>query len=178
VPSRTRLAFALATLIGAGLPLTAASCSSPAPAATPPPAPQAQQQSQPQRPSAAQLAEQQLATMRQALAQEQEFIKGLAAAALAEPRSDAWAKQKEAELRKFSPPKGMAGATLKSVDCRSSKCVLRFQVSTDPGAASEQQAGINYWVAANQPCEYTLTTAPDATKTPGLVRVFLNCAPH
>jgi hypothetical protein len=168
--SRTRVACALAGLIAA------ASCSSPAPAAPAQQEPQQHQAQQPPRPNAAQLAAQKQTEMQQARVQEEAFVKGLDAAVAAEARNEAWAKQKEAELRKFTVPKGMRASTLKSVECRSSRCALRFQVSTDPKSAIEQQAGISYWVAANQPCEYTLTTAPDDTKTAGLVRVFLNCA--
>jgi hypothetical protein len=168
--STTSIACTLAGLIAA------ASCSSPAPAA--PAQQEPQHQAQPPHPTAAQFAAQKQAEMQQARAQEEEFLKGLDAAVTAEARNEAWAKQKETELRKFSVPKGMRASTLKSVECRSTKCALRFQVSTDPKSAIEQQAGIDYWVAANQPCEYTLTTAPDAAKTAGLVRVFLNCAPR
>jgi hypothetical protein len=123
-------------------------------------------------------AERHVASIRNARAQETGHVNALAAAVSAEPRNDAWAAQKEAELRRSSAAEQrLPRGALKSVNCRSSKCDLQLEVSGAPaaGRTDEQWAAINYWIAASQPCGYTMAPAPGSTQAARAVRIFLDC---
>ena len=125
--------------------------------------------------SRAELAEQHVASIRNASAREAGHLNALAAAVAAEPRNDTWATQKEAELRRTSAaeqrfPRG----ALKSVNCRSSKCDLQLE-GPPAGRVDEQWAAVNYWIAASQPCGYTMAPAPGSTQAARAVRIFLDC---
>jgi hypothetical protein len=121
-------------------------------------------------------AEQQIALLQKARTQELEYVKGLEKTIREEKRNEGWAAQKETELRRsFSAEKGLQSGVLKSVECRSSKCDLQFQVSLEGKDSVEQQAAINHWIAATQPCGYTMTPWPNPEKPSGEIRVFLNC---
>jgi hypothetical protein len=108
-----------------------------------------------------------------------DYLKGLAKTVEAEKRNDTWAAQKESELRSsYARTKGAPPGGLKSVECRSSKCDLKLQVSGEPAskAAIEQKIAINEWISESQPCGYTLTTTgPGVGQTPGAIRIFLDC---
>jgi len=128
-------------------------------------------------PTNAQRVEQQMALLQKARTQKLEYLKGLEKAIREEKRNEAWAAQKESELRKsFLAEKGLQKIALKSVECRSSKCDLQFQVSHEEKETVEQRAAINQWIAANQPCDYTMTTWPNPEQESGEIRVFLNCS--
>jgi hypothetical protein len=129
------------------------------------------------KPTNAQRVEQQMVLLQKAGTQKLEYLKGLEKAIREEKRNEAWAAQKESELRRsFSAEKGLQKVALKSVECRSSKCDLQFQVSLEEKETVEQRAAINYWIAANQPCGYTMTTWPNPEQASGEIRVFLNCS--
>jgi hypothetical protein len=124
----------------------------------------------------AQRAEQQIALLQKARTQELEYLKGLEKTIREQKRNEAWAAQKESELRRsFSSEKGLQNGVLKSVECRSSKCDLQFQVSPEEKDTVEQRAAINHWIAATQPCGYTMTPWPNPEQASGEIRVFLNC---
>jgi hypothetical protein len=72
-----------------------------------------------------QLAEQHVAAVGKRRAQEADYLNGLATAVKQEKRNEAWAAQKESELRaSYAAEKGIPPGALKSVECRSSKCEL------------------------------------------------------
>ena len=121
----------------------------------------------------AQTPEEQRDAIRKARSEEAEFAKSLVAAVQAETRNDAWASQKEQELKtSFASSSGPRGV-LKSVECRSSKCDLQFEVSTR--ATADSPAGpvavFNQWIAASQSCGYTIL-APEAEA----IRIVMDCA--
>jgi hypothetical protein len=129
-------------------------------------------------PTGAQLLEQQIAASKTAKAQDVDYLKGLAAGVKEEKRNDVWAAQKESELRSsYAAAKSVPPGALKSIECRSSKCDLQFQLSAEqsPKAAAEQQIAVSEWVASSQPCGYTIT-GPGAAQAPGAIRIFLNCS--
>jgi hypothetical protein len=78
----------------------------------------------------------------------------------------------------YAAEKGVPPGALKSVECRSSKCDVQLQLSSEqsPKAAVEQQIAINQWIGASQPCGYTMTTAPGSEQAPRAVRIFLFCS--
>ena len=129
--------------------------------------------------TSAQLPEQQTAAIKKTRVQEADYLKGLATAVKEEKRNDAWAAQKESELRSsYAAEKGIPPGALKSVECGSSKCDLQFQLSAEqsPKAAIEQQIAINQWIAGSQPCGYTMTIGPGAEQAVGAIHIFLNCS--
>jgi hypothetical protein len=124
----------------------------------------------------AQSPEQHVRLLRNAHTQELEYLKGLEKTIREEKRSEAWAAKKESELRSsFSGEKSLQNGALKSVDCRSSKCDLQFQVSPGERQTVAQQAAINRWIATSQPCGYTMTPWPNPERESGEIRVFLSC---
>jgi hypothetical protein len=129
--------------------------------------------------TSAQLPEQHIAAIKNTRVQEADYLKGLATAVKEEKRNDVWAVQKETELRSsYAVEKGVPPGALKSIDCRSSKCDLQFQLRAEqsPKAPFEQHIAINEWIAASQPCGYTMTPPPGAAQAPGELRIFLNCS--
>lgn len=129
--------------------------------------------------TSAQLPEQQIAAIKKTSVQEADYLKGLASAVKEEKRNDVWAAQKESELRSsYAADQRVPSGALKSVECRSSKCDVQLQLSTEqaPKPAVEQQIAINQWIGASQPCGYTMTTNPGSEQVPGAVRIFLFCS--
>jgi hypothetical protein len=134
-------------------------------------------QSTEQKMTNAQRAEQQIESLKKAGNQKLEYLRGLEEAIREEKRNEAWAAQKESELRRsFSAEKGIPNGTLKSVECRSSNCDLQFQVSAEEKQTVEQRAAINNWIATSQPCGYTMTTWPNPEQPSGEIRIFINCS--
>lgn len=131
--------------------------------------------------------EQRIAAVEKARTQEAEFLKELASAILQEKRDETWAAKKESEVRaslssrRATGATGMAGApgTLKSVECRSSRCQLLVELSQAKQAsesAGHPYSGINDWIAASEPCGYTISAEEAApAAVPTSVRIFLNC---
>jgi hypothetical protein len=116
---------------------------------------------------------------KKARAEEAEYAKKLAAAVQIETRNDAWASQKEQDLRRSFSSKGKPQGALKSVECRSTKCDLQLEVATRdaPDAPAGPFAAINQWIAASQPCGYTIVAGDTMAQGPGVIRIFLVCAP-
>ena len=103
---------------------------------------------------------------------------GLATAVKEEKRDDVWASQMETELwTSYAAETNLPRGALKSVECRSSKCDLQLQLYPEhsPQATIERQMAINHWIAANQSCGYTITSAPGSAQAPGAMRIFLDC---
>jgi hypothetical protein len=126
-----------------------------------------------------QLLEQQIAHIKKTRVQEVDYLKGLATAVKEEKRNEAWAAQKESEVRKsYDADKSVPRGALKSVECRTSKCDLQLQPSGEQSLKGtiEQQIAINQWIGASQPCGYTMTTDPGSGQVPGAVRIFLHCS--
>jgi hypothetical protein len=169
MPTKNRFTYTLTILNIAFLTFGEMSCTS-----SPPPNPQNAEQQIPL--TNAKRAEQQIALLQKARTQELEYLKELEKTIREEKRNEAWAAQKETELRKsFSAEKGLQNGVLKSVECRSSKCDLQFQVSLERKGSVEQLAAINHWIAATQACGYTITPWPNPEQLSGEIRVFLNC---
>jgi hypothetical protein len=119
--------------------------------------------------------EQHVASIKESQRQTVDYLNRLSAAVQAEKRDDGWAAQKEAALRtSFDAERSLPRDALKSVECRSSKCSMQISLSTEgsPGAVVEQQAAIDHWISASQPCAYTMTN-PAAASQPMLI--FLDC---
>jgi hypothetical protein len=126
----------------------------------------------------AQHVDERIAEIKKTRVQEAESLKSLASAVQQEERYEAWAAQKEADIRSsYESDKSVPRSTLNSVDCRTSKCALQFQVTGEQSVkgAVEQQIAINEWIAANEPCGYTLTMEPGSKQSQGVVRIFLDC---
>ena len=96
----------------------------------------------------------------------------LAAAVRQEQRDEAWAARKEAEIRAVFVAPGLERNTLRLVECRTTRCELRFAHAApqQPALAAQQQAAIGNRLADTEPCGYTLAPEPAAT------RAFLECA--
>jgi hypothetical protein len=123
-----------------------------------------------------QLAAQSMADTQDARAQQADYVKGLAAAVRQERRNDAWAAQKEAQLRtSYATAPGVPPSALKSVECRSSKCDLQIQSSAEPGVATAQQMAVSNWLAVREPCGFTIARGPALEEAPGVLRIFVNC---
>ena len=99
--------------------------------------------------------------MRTARAEEAEYAKKLVAAVQAEARNDAWASQKEQELKTSYASSDSPRGGLKAVDCRSTKCELQVVLSPRemPNSPAGPIAALNQWIAASQPCGYTIVAA-------------------
>jgi len=112
-------------------------------------------------------------------AQEARYLESLAAGVRNEQRNDAWAKDQEAALRaSYNADPRLPRGSLRSVDCRSSKCELLLQMGPwrQASAALDQYHAINSWIAASDACGYTLAAAPPPQETAGTARIFLDCA--
>jgi hypothetical protein len=159
MPTKTRLTHALATLSIAFLTFGEISCTSSL------------------TPTTALSPEQHVRLLQNAHSQELEYLKSLEKTIREEKRNEAWATKKESELRSsFSAEKSLPNGALKSVDCRSSKCDLQFQVSPGETQTVEQQVAINHWIATSQPCGYTMTPWPNPEQESAEIRVFLSCS--
>jgi hypothetical protein len=159
MPTKTRFTHTLATLSIAFLTCGEISCtSSPTPATVQSP-------------------EQHVRLLQNAHTQELEYLKNLEKTIREEKRNETWATQKESELRSsFSAEKSLQNGALKSVECRSSKCDLQFQLSLEERQTVEQRAAINQWIATSQPCGYTMTPWPNPEQESAEIRAFLNCS--
>ena len=167
MPIKSKVTRSLAALTIAFLTFEEVSCTSP-PTPSPTPSPTS---------TSAQRAELQKTSLQNARTQELEYLKGQEKAVKEEKRNEAWAAQKESALRKsFSTEKGLQNDILKSVECRSSKCDLQFQLSSEEKETVEQRAAIDHWIAANQPCGYTMTTGLNPQQASKEIRIFLNCS--
>jgi len=113
-----------------------------------------------------------------ARAEEAEHAKKLAAAVQAETRNDSWASKKEQELRASYASSGNPRGVLKSVDCRSTKCDLLLEVPARdmPDSPAGSIASVNQWIAASQPCGYTIVAGGALTLGPGAVRIVIDCS--
>jgi hypothetical protein len=119
--------------------------------------------------------EQHVTSINDARRQSTEYLNGLAGAVQAEKRDDGWAAQKETALRTSLDAEGsLPRGTLKSVECRSSKCSIQLYLSAkrSPRAVVEQQAAITHWIAVSQPCAYTMTNPAAASQE---MLIFLDC---
>jgi hypothetical protein len=119
--------------------------------------------------------EQRLTSINDARRQSTDYVNGLAAAVQAERRDDVWAAQKQSALRgSVAAERSLPRGALKSVECRSSKCSLQLNLSAErsPRAAVEQQAAITRWIAASQPCAYTMTNPAAVSQS---MLIFLDC---
>jgi hypothetical protein len=108
-----------------------------------------------------------------------ENLKQLEAQVRAERRGDVWADRKEASIRaSYTANIGARNGALRSIECRTSRCELSFMGSTSrsPGAMVAQQSAAASWLAANEPCGFTL--APESFTAQGFstMRVFIDCA--
>jgi hypothetical protein len=169
MPTKNRFTYTLTMLNIAFLTFGEVSCTS-SPTTT-----NAQRSEQQIASTNAQPPEQRIALLQKARTQELEYLKGLEKTIREEKRNEAWAAKKESELRSsFSAEKGHQNDVLKSVECRSSKCDLQFQVSEGKDSV-EQRAAINQWIAATQPCGYTMTPWPNPEQPSAEIRAFLNC---
>jgi hypothetical protein len=170
MPRKNRFTYTLTILNIAFLTFGAISCTS-SPTTT-----NAQRAEQQIASTNAPRAEQQIALLHKARTQELEYLKGLEKTIRDEERNEAWAAKKESELRRsLSAEKGLRNDVLKSVECRSSKCDLQFQVSLEGKDSVEQRAAIDHWIAATQPCGYTMTPWPNPEQPSAEIRAFLNC---
>ncbi len=126
----------------------------------------------------AQTPEQRLAAIKTARAEEAEYAKRLAAVVQAEARNDAWASQKEQDLKRSYASLAKPGQALKSVECRTTKCDVQFEVATKelPDTSAGPIAAVNEWIAASQPCAYTLVAGEVLAQPAAVVRIFLDCA--
>jgi hypothetical protein len=122
--------------------------------------------------------EEQRETMSRARAEEAANVKTLAAAMQAEARNDAWASQKEQELKTSYASSGHPRGALKSVECRSTKCEVLLEVGARdmPNSPAGPIAAFNQWIAATQPCGYTIVAGEAAALGPGAIRIVIDCA--
>lgn len=119
---------------------------------------------------AAHAAEELAASIEREQSAAQAHIEALAAALATQPRTEPWAHRKEDELRRSHA--SAAGAVLRRIDCRTSRCELSLSLGAEDAAARVEQArAVEQWVAWAQPCDFTM--AHDVAL--GEVRVFLVC---
>ena len=113
-----------------------------------------------------------------ARADEAEYAKKLAAAVQAETRNDSWASQKEQELKTSYASSGNPRGALKSVDCRSTKCDLLLEVPARdmPDSPAGSIASVNQWIAASQPCGYTIVAGEALALGPEAIRIVIDCS--
>jgi hypothetical protein len=117
-------------------------------------------------------------TMTKARAEEAEYAKKLVAAVQAEARNDAWASQKEQELKTSYTSSNNPRGALKAVECRSTKCDLQLLVPTRemPNSPAGPIAAVNQWIAATQPCGYTIVAAEAVAQGPEAIRIIIDCS--
>ncbi len=111
--------------------------------------------------------------------EEARFLKTLANGVQNEPRNDAWAQDQEAALRaSYSVDSRLPRGALRTIDCRSSKCELQLQMNPprQPFTAADQYHAVNRWIAAHQPCAYTLAMPPISAGTTETAHIYLDCA--
>lgn len=119
---------------------------------------------------AAHAAEELAASIERQRSAEQAHTEALAAALAAQPRTEPWARRKEDELRRSY--EAAAGAVLRRIDCRTTRCELSLSLAAEDAAARVEQArAVEQWVAWEQPCDFTM--AHDVAL--GEVRLFLVC---
>lgn len=118
-----------------------------------------------------QMAEADVATRRDALAQDDAFVDALAETVDNERRDSTWADQKEQSLRaSYRADPSVPKNAFTDADCRRTRCSLAF---TGSGMTPEAFVAIDQWVAWSQPCAYVIT---DRTgRKTGDVRIFLQC---
>ena len=122
--------------------------------------------------------EEQRDVIRKSRAEEAEYAKKLVAAVQAEARNEVWASQKEQELKTSYASSGNPRGVLKSVECRSTKCDLQLEVPTRamPDSFAGPVAAFNQWIAASQPCGYTIVASEVLAPGPEAIRIVLDCA--
>jgi hypothetical protein len=88
------------------------------------------------------------------------------------------ASQKEQELKSSYASSGNPRGVLKSVECRSTKCDLQLEVPTRdmPESPAGPIAAVNEWIAASQPCGYTIVAGEVLARGPETIRIVIDCA--
>jgi hypothetical protein len=111
--------------------------------------------------------------------EEARFLKTLASGVQNELRNDAWAQNQEAALRaSYSGDPRLPNGALRTVDCRSSKCELQLEMNPprQPFTVADQYHAVNRWIAAHQPCAYTLAMPSVSAGIPEKALIYLDCA--
>jgi hypothetical protein len=106
------------------------------------------------------------------------FLESLARQVQNEQRNDSWAREQETALRRsYAADPRLPQDALRTIDCRSSKCELQLQISSQrqPSMAADQYHAVNSWISAQQPCGYTLSAAPLSAAPAGTTQIFLDC---
>lgn len=163
-----RAAIVVGTLVIVG-------CAGPSPER---PSPTNRDSPRPQVSEKPQTPEEQRQAIQKARAEEAEHVKKLAAAVQAESRNDAWAAPKEQELKTSYASSGNPRGALKSVECRSTKCDLQLELPTSDRTDSPAGpvAAVNQWIAASQPCGYTVFGGEALERGPAAIRIVIDCA--
>jgi hypothetical protein len=106
-----------------------------------------------------------------------EFLERLSTGFQHEQRDDSWATREESRLRAVFVGKGVEPGDLKSVECRSSQCLLQIASSMNPLDGIKKQLAVRNWLGANVPCAYTMVAPVESAGTmPAPVRVYVNCS--
>jgi hypothetical protein len=120
--------------------------------------------------------EQRIAAIQTRNTQQADYLNGLANVVRQQKRDAVWAAKKESDLfTSYETQAGVPRGSLKSVDCRSSKCSMLVQISDESlQGIVDQQNAITQWISG-QSCGYTISSGPGVQSTAPAVQIFLDC---